>query len=82
MTREDAIATLTALPIGPPRRIEPAPDEVIVCECTEPLRLDAVQHLAEQLRAVWPAPYRIVIVANGLRVHVDRIEQEVSPHGR
>jgi len=81
MTREDAIAVLTRLPIGPPRCMDPSPDEVIVCECTEPLRLDAVQHLAEQLRSVWPPPHRIVIVAAGLRVHVDRIEQE-SHHGR
>jgi hypothetical protein len=73
MTREQAIAVLVTLPIAPPRRIEPAPDEIIVCECTEPLRHDAVQVLAEQLRSLWPAPHRIVIVSAGLHVYVDTL---------
>lgn len=72
MTREDAIATLTALPIGRPQRIDPAPHEVIVCECMEPVPVAGVQHIAEQLRSIWPEQ-RIVIVQAGLRVYVDTL---------
>ncbi len=70
MTREDAIAALTALPIGRPQRIDPAPHEVIVCECIEPVPVAGVQHIAEQLRSIWPA-HRIVIVQAGIRIHLE-----------